>query len=56
MYPLYDELKKFKGGKGVEEHLNYVQAKQAKYSKNNIGKYLKTAVVDYLHQVKRDVI
>ncbi len=56
VYPLYDELKKLKGGKGVEEHLNYVQAKQAKYSKNNIGKYLKTAVVDYLHQVKRDVI
>jgi len=53
VYPLYDELKEFKGLKSVRTHLSYVSSKQDEYSKKNIVMYLKTAIEQYLITVKR---
>lgn len=53
VYPLYDELKKLRGLEGVKTHLSYVSSKQEGYSKQNIVKYLKTAIEGYLPTVKR---
>lgn len=53
VYPLYDELKKLRGQKGVKEHINYVAQKQEGYSKKNVVKYLKTSIERYLVTVKR---
>lgn len=53
VYPLYDELKTLRGLNGVKDHLSYVSSKQEGYSKQNIVKYLKTAIKQYLVTVKR---
>lgn len=52
VYPIYDELKKLRGLDGVKTHLSYVSSKQEGYSKQNIVKYLKTAIENYLVTVK----
>lgn len=56
VYPLYDELKELRGLKGVKEHLAYIRDKQDDYSKNNIAKYLKKSIEQYLPIVKRQDI
>ncbi|MBD1503175.1 RepB family plasmid replication initiator protein [Weissella cibaria] len=56
VYPRYDELKELRGLKGVKEHLAYVRDKQDDYSKNNIAKYLKKSIEQYLPIVKRQDI
>lgn len=56
VYPLYDELKGLRGLNGVKNHLSYVASKQEGYSKQNIVKYLKTAVEQYLVTVKRQEV
>lgn len=53
VYPLYDELKGLRGLNGVKDHLSYVSSKREGYSKQNIVKYLKTAIESYLPTVKR---
>nr|CAA80966.1 repB [Lactococcus lactis] len=53
VYPLYDELKDFRGLNGVKDHLSYVSSKQEAYSKRNVAKYLKKAIEQYLPTVKR---
>lgn len=52
VYPLYDELKERRGLNGVKDHIRYVVSHQIGYSRNNIVKYLKTAVESYLVTVK----
>ena len=56
VYPLYDELKELRGLNGVKEHLAYIRDKQDDYSKNNIAKYLKKSIEQYLPIVKRQDI
>ena len=56
VYPLYDELIELRGFNGVKDHLGYVSSKQEGYSKQNIVKYLKTAVEQYLMTVKRQEV
>jgi len=53
VYPLYDQLKEYKGIEEVERHISYVSEKQEDYSKKNILKYLKIAVENYLKKESR---
>ena len=48
VYPLYKELENIVGLEGVRKHLEYVSSKKLDYSKPNLVKYLKTAVMRYL--------
>ena len=48
VYPLYKKLEEIVGLKGVKKHLEYVSNKKLDYSKPNLFKYLKTAVMRYL--------
>lgn len=48
VYPLYKQLEEIVGIKGVRKHLEYVSSKKLDYSKPNLVKYLKTAVMRYL--------
>lgn len=48
VYPLYDELKNQRGIQAIKKHLSYVSEKQEAYSKRNIAKYLKKAIIQYL--------
>ena len=54
VYPLYNQLKEKRGLNGVKEHLSYVAANQDGYSedKQNIVKYLKISIQQYLQNVK----
>ena len=48
VYPLYKQLEEIVGLQGVKKHLEYVSNKKLDYSKPNLVKYLKTAVMRYL--------
>ena len=48
VYLLYKELENIVGLEGVRKHLEYVSNKKLDYSKPNLVKYLKTAVMRYL--------
>lgn len=48
VYPLYKELEEIVGLKGIRKHLEYVSNKKLDYSKPNLVKYLKTAVMRYI--------
>ena len=48
VYPLYKQLEELIGLQGVRKHLEYVSSKKLDYSKPNLVKYLKTAVMRYL--------
>ena len=48
VYPLYRQLEDIVGLQGVRKHLEYVSNKKLDYSKPNLVKYLKTAVIRYL--------
>ena len=48
VYPLYKQLEEIVGLQGVKKHLEYVSNKKLDYSKPNLVKYLKTAVMHYL--------
>ena len=54
VHPLYNQLKEKRGLNGVKEHLSYVAANQDGYSedKQNIVKYLKISIQQYLQNVK----
>lgn len=52
VYPLYDKLKDRRGLNGVKDHISYVVSHQNGYSRNNLVKYLKTAIDGYLVKVK----
>lgn len=51
VYPLYQELEKIKGYKGLLIHLQEVQDKQEDYSKRNTARYLKEAIESYLDSI-----
>ena len=51
--PSYDELKELRGLNSVKDHLSYVANRREEYSKHNIARYLKKAIVQYLPTVKR---
>jgi plasmid replication initiation protein len=48
VYPFYKQLEELIGLQGVRKHLEYVSSKKLDYSKPNLVKYLKTAVMRYL--------
>src|SRR5699024_1675065 len=48
VYPLYDELKKMKGGQAVEKHISYVSSRKEDYTKRNIVRYLHECIKNYL--------
>ena len=48
VYLLYKELENIVGLEGVRKHLEYVSNKKLDYSKPNLVKYLKTAVMRHL--------
>ena len=48
VYPLYKQLEEIVGLQGVKKHLEYVSNKKLDYSKPNLVKYLKTAVMRYI--------
>ncbi len=54
LYPLYEELKEKRGLNGVKEHLGYVSSHRSGYNKEkqNIVKYLKISIEQYLQRIK----
>jgi len=58
VYPLYDQLKEMRGLDGVREHVSYVADKREGYSreKQNIVKYLRVSIEQYLQKVKTNDI
>ena len=48
VHPFYKQLEELIGLQGVRKHLEYVSSKKLDYSKPNLVKYLKTAVMRYL--------
>ena len=52
VYPLYDELTKLRGTKGVEKHISYVASRKEEYTKRNIVRYLYESISNYIPRVK----
>ena len=52
VYPLYDELTKLRGTKGVEKHISYVASRKEEYTKRNIVRYLYEAISNYIPRVR----
>src|SRR5699024_4850806 len=52
VYPLYDELTKLRGTKGVEKHISYVASRKEEFTKRNIVRYLYESISNYIPRVK----